>query len=321
MLQQTRVQQGMPYYLKFVEHYPTVHDLANAPLEEVLRLWQGLGYYSRARNLHQAAQFVSQELHGDFPQTYQGLLKLKGVGAYTAAAIASFAFGERVAVVDGNVYRVLARFFGVEEDIASHAGQKIFASLAQELLPDKESDTYNQAIMEFGALHCKPANPDCLFCPLAEACEARKQGRVGELPVKVKKLKVKTRHCYYCVFRYENSFLVNKREGKGIWQGLYDFHCIEAPKPLEHTALVEQLPEPVQGEHWNISEISPEKKHILTHQRIFAHFLTIEADSLTELDALAANLRLEKVDIHGLHQLPKPVLIDNYLKEFVWKNA
>jgi len=186
ILQQTRVAQGLPYYLKFIEKYPNVRALANADEQEVLRLWQGLGYYSRARNLHAAAKYVANELGGNFPDSYQKLKQLKGVGDYTAAAIASFAYQEKVAVVDGNVYRVLARLFGIEIDINSNEGKKTFSKLANELITQYQPDLHNQAMMEFGALHCTPANPNCMFCPFTTECEARLTQRQSVLPIKIK---------------------------------------------------------------------------------------------------------------------------------------
>ena len=194
ILQQTRVAQGLPYYLRFIDAYPTLADLALAEEQELLRLWQGLGYYSRARNLHQTAKHIHHELAGEFPGTYRSLLTLKGIGAYTAAAVASFAYGERVPVVDGNVYRVLARVFGIDEDILSTGAKKTFATLATRLITDAiDPATYNQAIMEFGAIQCTPVAPDCLICPLQQQCVAYLTGRQRELPVKKKKAAVRER--------------------------------------------------------------------------------------------------------------------------------
>jgi len=194
ILQQTRVSQGTPYYLAFVKTFPTVFDLANATEQEVLKLWQGLGYYSRARNLHKTAQFIANELNGVFPQNYLGLLNLKGVGDYTAAAIASFAYNERVPVVDGNVFRVLARYIGVEEDIANHRTRKTFQALALDLMQAAEPNLFNQAIMEFGALQCVPKNPNCTICPFNGSCYALQKNKVAILPIKSKKAKPIVKH-------------------------------------------------------------------------------------------------------------------------------
>lgn len=227
ILQQTRVAQGLPYYLRFVETFPTVQSMATADEQEILRLWQGLGYYSRARNMHQSAKIVMENFGGIFPDTYAKILTLKGVGSYTAAAIASFAFNEDVAVVDGNVFRVLARVFGVEEDIASGKGQKVFQQLADELLPQGESATYNQAIMEFGATYCKPVAPDCNSCIFNDKCIAFAQKRQQALPLKIKKLKIKERTFTYLIFTFEDKLMLKVRGAGDIWQGLYDFPTLE----------------------------------------------------------------------------------------------
>ena len=230
ILQQTRVEQGLPYYLKFVEHYPTVFDLANATEDEVLKDWEGLGYYSRARNLHAAAKYIATELDGHFPDTYDSILKLKGVGPYTAAAIASFAFQLPYAVVDGNVYRVLSRFFGMDTPIDSTIGKKQFANLAQQLLDPTKPDVYNQAIMDFGATWCTPKQAKCNKCPLSEQCAAFQTNRVEKYPIKQKKLKKRTRYFHYLIFNYSGQTWIEKRAGKDIWQGLYQFPLIELPK-------------------------------------------------------------------------------------------
>ena len=224
ILQQTRVAQGLPYYQQFTEAYPTVFDLAAAPEQEIMRLWQGLGYYSRARNLSQTAQFIVQEQNGQFPDSYHKLLKLKGIGPYTAAAIASFAYDEAVAVVDGNVYRVLARVFGLATDITSTEGKKQFAQLANELLDVSQPATYNQAIMEFGALQCTPVSPDCLLCPFQANCVANATGQIAKLPVKTKKTKVRERFFNYFVIIKNQEIALKQRTDRDIWQQLYDFY-------------------------------------------------------------------------------------------------
>ncbi|WP_338039120.1 A/G-specific adenine glycosylase [Maribacter litopenaei] len=232
ILQQTRVAQGMPYYFKFIEAFPTVEDLAKAEEERVLKLWQGLGYYSRARNLHAAAKMVVDEFKGEFPKTYEGLLKLKGIGDYTASAISSICFNEAQAVVDGNVYRVLSRYFGVATPINSTAGIKYFKSLAQEMLHSGNRRDYNQGIMEFGAMQCTPQNPDCTVCPLANGCMALEKGTVKELPVKIKKSKIKNRFFNYLVpIGYDKGHnkitQLRQRKGRGIWQNLWEFPLLE----------------------------------------------------------------------------------------------
>jgi len=234
MLQQTRVAQGMPYFFAFTNAFPTVFDLANASEEQVLKLWQGLGYYSRARNLHKTAQFVATELDGKFPDTYKELIKLKGVGEYTAAAIASFSFDENVPVVDGNVFRVLSRYFDIETDILSSGAKKEFTALAYELMSKDNPALFNQAIMEFGALQCVPKNPNCEVCPLNNGCLALQKNKVDQLPVKSKKTKVKNRFFNYVVFLDENqNTIIQKRSDKGIWHNLYEFPLIETETEID----------------------------------------------------------------------------------------
>ncbi|EAY26968.1 A/G-specific adenine glycosylase [Microscilla marina] len=318
ILQQTRVKQGLPYYQKFVETYPLVQDLASADEQNVLRLWQGLGYYSRARNLHTAAKFVHHERGGVFPESYQELLKMKGVGDYTASAIASFAYNEKVAVVDGNVFRVLARVFGIDTDIASHKGAKEFGALAKSLLPDEHTDAYNQGIMEFGALQCTPQKPDCMYCPLQTHCVAYAQGKQKELPVKIKKIKVKHRYFHYLLFFYKNNgqtFVAMKQRGsQDIWGGLYDFWLEEQPKLLSAIDLLDVINLPqAQLKKMVIGKESVIYKHILTHQRIQAKFHHIEVKPAQKDLPMFDKLRF--YEVNEVAALPKPVLIDNYLNK------
>lgn len=309
ILQQTRVAQGSPYYEKFVENYPTVMDLAKADEQEVLRLWQGLGYYSRARNMHATAKIVVQDFDGIFPNTYEGLLKLKGIGPYTAAAIASFAFDEKVAVVDGNVFRVLARVFGVETDISSHEAKKVFGELANELISEESPSVYNQAIMEFGAIHCTPANPDCMFCVFAESCVANAKGMQTILPIKLKKVKVRNRFFDYFVIEQNGTFLMHQRSEGDIWTGLNDFYLVENEEKLlkldeiNDDFLSKVLSKAIiKGHSENI-------KHILTHQRIEARFWHIVLNEEVVAPAGYAFYSLDEVEV-----LPKPILIEKYLK-------
>jgi A/G-specific adenine glycosylase len=317
ILQQTRVAQGLPYFLAFAERYPNVYSLASAPIEEVLRLWQGLGYYSRARNLHYCAQEVVNLYGGKFPDNYAGLLRLKGVGSYTAAAIASFAYEEPVAVVDGNVFRVLSRFFGVETDIASPAGKKLFQELANSLIPADQAGTYNQAIMEFGSLQCTPKNPDCNNCPLALGCVALKEGRVAELPVKINKVKVKTRYFLYLHICVGDKLVVNKRQSGDIWEGLYDFPAILSDSPLEPSVNHPLLEEFSHFGNKGIFHPEQEFKHLLTHQRIFANFVkfVINEDQEDQLSVWCMNRDYRLVDLETFESLPKPRLILRYLEE------
>jgi A/G-specific adenine glycosylase len=226
ILQQTRVAQGLPYYERLLAAFPTVCDLAEAPEASLLRLWQGLGYYSRARNLQKAAQLVMRDFNGSFPRTYEDIITLPGVGPYTAAAIASFAFDEAKAVVDGNVFRVLSRVFAVETDIASSAARGVFTELAQSLIPTEDPAGFNQAIMEFGALQCTPS-PDCSICPLRISCAAFNEKRVNELPIKSKKTKVKEIQMDYLIIEQNGQILVRERVENGIWKGLWEFYLIE----------------------------------------------------------------------------------------------
>ena len=256
ILQQTQVKQGWDYWERFMRRWPTVDDLAAATEDEVLREWQGLGYYSRARNLHTAARQITAR--GGFPTTYEDIKQLKGVGDYTAAAIASFAFDIPAAVVDGNVYRVLSRHYGISTPINTTEGKHEFALLAQSLLPTSGSQ-YNQAIMDFGAIQCTPKSPDCPSCPLIESCVAFREGRVGELPVKLKTLKVKERHLIYIYIRCQGYTAIRRRPAGDIWQGLYE--------PL----LVEQPPCGAVLLHQNV-------KHVLTHRVLYADFYLMETD-------------------------------------------
>ncbi|MEZ4790688.1 MAG: A/G-specific adenine glycosylase [Flavobacteriales bacterium] len=267
ILQQTRVDQGTAYWHRFVERYPRVQDLAGASEDEVLRLWQGLGYYSRARNLRMAAQQVVERHKGRFPADHAALLTLKGVGDYTAAAIASMAFGLAEPVVDGNVYRVLARVFGIATPIDSTAGRKEFRALAASLLPKDEPGEHNQAVMELGALVCTPREPACEECPLRSRCIARRTDRIGLLPVKVAKTKVSERHFNFLHIRVRGGIYLQKRTGKDIWQGLYQLPLLESDKPLSRKGLQTMLSAQL-GKGWTIVEGHGPVKHILSHQVI-----------------------------------------------------
>ncbi|MDP5100056.1 MAG: A/G-specific adenine glycosylase [Nonlabens sp.] len=307
ILQQTRVEQGMPYYYAFTKAFPTVQELAAAPQEQVLKLWQGLGYYSRARNLHTAAQQVGA-MGGNFPKTYKELLSLKGVGDYTAAAIASFSYNEAVPVVDGNVYRVLSRIYGIATPINSTAGIKEFKALAVQLLDISNPGTHNQAIMEFGALHCKPANPFCETCPFNDQCVAHAQNRTTELPVKLKSKPVTHLYHHYLVVRtpLDNTLLV-KRPQQGIWAGLYEFPYIEASKTLECQELQEQLKsqEWLSGVRFRESvTLQHTAVHKLSHRTIHATFW--EINTLDEVN--------DSVHIKDAFEKPVHVLMDRYMK-------
>lgn len=313
ILQQTRVAQGLPYYRAFLRKYPRVASLAAASEQEVLRVWQGLGYYSRARNLHACARTIVRQYGGKFPQTFGELKRLKGIGDYTAAAIASFAFGERVAVLDGNVFRVLSRVFGITDDIASTNGKKKFSSLANALLPMADSPTHNQAIMEFGALMCTPRNPACDRCPLASGCFAYKHETQAEFPVKRKSVKSKQRFFHYVVVRRGKSVLMTRRAGSDIWKGLWDFPLWESQRRLTQNDL-EQRMQQYFGKNVVIA-FSREYKHILSHQVLFARFLEVD---ISDGKGWPARSRFPKAIPCGprkVQQLPKPVLVDRYLQD------
>ena len=314
ILQQTRVVQGLPYYEKFVMQYPTVFDLAAASETEVLRLWQGLGYYSRARNLHACAKMVVEQYDGQFPDTYEQLLKLKGIGKYTAAAIASFAFDRPSAVVDGNVYRVLSRVFGIDDDIASTKGAKVFEQKAHELISQDSPADYNQGIMEFGAIQCSPATPACGLCPISLECYAYNHNAQSRLPVKTKKVKVRERHFYYIVFLHEGRYYMKERGPKDVWQGLYDFHLIEKQQATDLQEVLAELPSGLKSRATVVDE-SKVYKHILTHQRIFAKFCLIELTGKEDLGALPGLSPFNKAEVAAL---PKPILIQNYLEDAIF---
>jgi len=264
ILQQTRIEQGRPYWERFMRRWPTVELLAEASEDDILREWQGLGYYSRARNLHAAARQICER--GGFPDTIEGLKSLKGVGDYTAAAIGSFAFGLPAAVVDGNVYRVLARHFGIATPINTTEGKHEFAALAQQLLPPKEAADYNQAMMDFGALQCTPVSPDCSVCPLQESCVALREGWVDQLPVKERKLQVKERLLTYVYIRCNGETAIHRRGQGDIWQGLYE------------PWLTEQVP---AGAVLCVRR----QKHVLTHRVLYADLWLWQTDRRPQLPA------------------------------------
>ncbi len=306
ILQQTRVVQGLPYYYAFVEAYPTVKDLALAPEAEVLRLWQGLGYYSRARNLHACAKHIWHGLGGKFPNDYQSLLLLKGVGSYTAAAISSFAFGEAKAVVDGNVFRVLARYFGIGTDIASGRAKKEFEALANLLIPHDKPGEFNQAMMDFGSRQCVPANPDCPSCPVRASCVAFQQGLVRQLPVKINKTKVRERSLHYFVIRCGEDWVWKKRTAGDIWEGLHDF-----PHSENASASLGKISEAKPS-------LFPKKyRHILSHQKLNASFSEIELplEKHRELSLWCENEGYLLVAENDIEQLAKPKLIVNFLND------
>ncbi|WP_010136137.1 A/G-specific adenine glycosylase [Ochrovirga pacifica] len=307
ILQQTRIQQGLDYYYKFINHYPTVQDLANASEDAVLKDWQGLGYYSRARNLHFSAKYIVHQLNGVFPNNYKDLLQLKGVGDYTASAIASICYNEKAAVVDGNVYRVLARYFNIDIPINSTIGIKYFKNLAQELITNANPREYNQALMDFGSLVCKPQNPNCLECPLESSCLAKAKNTIDELPVKEKKITIKKRYFNFIVVNDGQSTLIEKRKGKGIWENLYQFPLIETPKKtllkdLQVHPFFKTFPSN------NIVCYNPKAWiHKLSHQHLYTHFWILELDQIHQPN---------KVKWSEIEKYAIPKLIHKFLESY-----
>ena len=283
ILQQTQVKQGLSYYLRFVERFPDVKSLAVASTDEVLQYWQGLGYYSRARNLHQAAQSVMQN-GGVFPVDYKSVRALKGVGDYTAAAVCSFAYKQACAVVDGNVYRVLSRFFGMETPIDTTRGKKEFAALATEVLDKKHPDVYNQAIMDFGAKHCTPNRPLCETCPLSGACVAFSKGMASALPVKSKKLKQEIRHLVYVIVRCENAVYIRQRPSGDIWAGLYEPVLFEFNGEASGSDVVENIGKLVSGGLRGIRCLRKQMKHVLTHRVLMVDAYEVYVEAPVLLD-------------------------------------
>ena len=304
ILQQTRVEQGMPYWYKFMEHFPTISHLATADEREVLRLWQGLGYYSRARNLHQAAKTVHQEYGGVFPIKYEQIRSLKGVGDYTAAAISSIAFNLPYAVVDGNVYRFLARLFAIETPIDTTIGKKEFAALAQQLIDKKKPGLFNQAMMEFGAVLCKPVAPLCESCPFASRCESLQQNKVASLPIKQKKTKIRNRYFDFLIFTDEESTFLIQRTQKDIWQGLYQFPLIESDQENENILSNPEFKtkyKKVKAAH--LWKASPIIKHVLSHQIIYAKFWWFKFENLDEMKVDFIKIDWRKITDFGMPQL------------------
>lgn len=310
ILQQTRVVQGLSYYNNFIKKYPTIELLAKAKDEDVFKLWEGLGYYSRCRNLIFTARLIHQSMSNKFPANYQQLLKLKGIGPYTAAAIASFAFDLPHAVVDGNVTRVLSRYFGNELPVDSVAGKKYYQNLAQELLYKEEPATYNQAIMDFGATICKPQNPLCDQCVMQKECVAYRTGATDLLPIKEKKLTRKKRHFYYFIFICGDEILVNKRAEKDIWKDLTDFHLYETlKKKTVNTSYVKKyLQEELKIHDYRLLSISGVFKQQLTHQNIEGIFIQVRLVKIPEVLQKMIPIKIKK-----LSELAFPKLINDYL--------
>jgi A/G-specific adenine glycosylase len=312
ILQQTRVNQGLPYYLKFAEAFPSVFDLATAPEQKVLRLWQGLGYYTRARNLHKCAKEIVARYNGILPNTFEELKTLPGIGDYTAAAIASISFGQAVAVVDGNVFRVLARIFGIETPINTPEGKRVFFKLANERVPKENPDVHNQAMMEFGARFCTPRNPSCEVCTFQSDCFAYKNSLQHQLPVKLQLKKARKRYFYYFAIQKGKSILMKKREEKDIWHGLYDFVLVETKRPVDPIKIFAENETLRKFRKGKLSEISGMYKHILSHQLIYSRFIQIMLPQNLELNGPG----LKFYSLKKVAELPKPVLISKFLSDY-----
>lgn len=307
MLQQTRVAQGLPYFLSFTEVFPTIYDLAIAKEEQVLKLWQGLGYYSRARNLHTTAKYIVNELNGEFPNNYKDLLKLKGVGEYTAAAIASFSYNEPVAVLDGNVFRVLSRYFNVESDISLPKTKIEFQKLAQEVLLKNEPALFNQAIMEFGALQCVPKNPNCPSCVLNKSCAALQYKKVSELPVKSKKAKVTNRYLNYFILKdSRGNFVIQKREGKGIWENLYEFPVLETDTLWSENEVIDKI-ETMQFYNQKPSNV------LILHKDVFLHKLSHQHLNIRFFELQFESELPDSKSFEELIKMPFPIVIYNFM--------
>jgi len=310
ILQQTQVAQGLPYYVKFTENFPTIFDLAAAKEELVLKCWQGLGYYSRARNLHYTAKYIVDELNGEFPSTFNSLLKLKGVGDYTASAIASICFNETTAVVDGNVYRLLSRYYGIDTPINTSPGFKTFKTLAQELIDLKNPAQFNQAIMEFGARQCKPKKPDCTVCPFNTSCVALQKQKVCDLPVKLKKTKISKKYFNFIVFlSSDGKTLLEQRTGKGIWQNLYQFPLVESKTPITHKTFTETIKHLcfLKDEEYSISLYNDtDIIHKLSHQHLYTKFWILKSKN-----ELAKGIHRSEIRTY-----PVPKLVANFIEAF-----
>jgi len=311
ILQQTRVAQGLPYYQKFISAFPKIEDLAKASEEEVLKLWQGLGYYSRARNLHETAKQIVVYLEAQFPTNYQELIKLKGIGDYTASAISSFCANENQPVVDGNVYRVLARYFGIPTPINTPKAQREFKELSFELIDEKQAGIYNQSIMEFGALQCVPSNPNCEECPLNDSCVALQTDQIINLPIKKTKLKIRKRYFNYLVLKtINNKTLVNQRKGKGIWQNLYEFPVVETINEINYKGILQQIifKELVEENNFTLKLLTPKSSiHKLSHQHLYIKFWLLEMDVTNK----------ELITWEQVMQLPFPIVLFRFIEEYL----
>ena len=319
ILQQTRVAQGMAYYTHFIEQYPSVHHLAATSEQAVLRSWQGLGYYSRARNLHHCAQTLVQEHNGTFPTHYRELLRLKGIGPYTAAAIAAICFKRQVAAVDGNVYRFLARLFGLHSNISTTKGQKIIHTLANKLVDPDQPDVYSQAIIDFGALQCTPKSPLCMSCVFQPFCQAFAQHQTHLLPIKIKKKVQKKRYFDYFVLNYQGDIYMKKRTQKDIWKGMYDFYLLEHSEPLSLSQMQDPLLDLLFDYQLPIVSHQQEVIHLLTHQKLWIKFHQVRLSNhfMHQTEKALQAYALSSFGLSQLRSLPKPRPIDDFMAHYL----
>jgi A/G-specific adenine glycosylase len=312
ILQQTRVAQGLGYYQNFITSFPTVESLANAQIDDVLKVWQGLGYYSRARNLHEGAKYVVKQYQGILPAQFESLLTIKGIGEYTAAAISSIVYHIPVPVVDGNVNRVISRYFGVHDPINSSSGKKRIMEIARKILDKENPDLHNQAMMEFGALQCVTHNPNCDICPLKVECYALKHNEINSLPKKIKQAKVRKRYFNYIVILYHSQVVIRQRSGKDIWQGLYEFPLIETDSLVTKQELV-NLPgweAILKDSKYEVVNMSKNYIHQLTHQKIHASFLMVKVDAIPRHLINDQTFLIEK---ESIEQYPVSKMVENFL--------
>ena len=311
ILQQTKIDQGTNYYLRFIERFPSVEDLAKAPESEILKLWQGLGYYSRARNLHHAAKEIYEKYDSKLPEKYEELIRLKGIGPYTAAAIASIAFRLPYPTIDGNVYRFFSRYFGIHEPINSTQGIKIFQELATEVLDKKDPGTHNQAMMEFGAMMCTPKKPMCQTCPLQDSCYAFAQQYMDELPVKLKKTKKTNRYFFYLLMEENDIIYIKQRSDNDIWKNLYELPLIEMKEnyTMDDFLQTTEFKKAIDNLKFTIREISTPVKHILSHQTIYANFIHIHIHQKNEFPLNFIPVNKKDISKFAIHRL-----MENYLK-------
>ena len=312
ILQQTRVDQGLAYYERFIEAFPTIKDLAAAKDQMVFKMWEGLGYYNRCKNLLHTARYIVEHFNGKFPDTYESILNLKGVGPYTAAAIASFAFQLPYAVVDGNVFRVLSRVFGIATPIDSTQGKLVFSELANDVLDRRSPGNFNQAIMDFGATVCKPFSPSCTQCPLSHQCKAFKEGLVNSLPIKEKQLLKKKRWFNYFIFEYKQTVLVHQRMAKDIWENLFEFYLVEAPELVvwDNQRVLDFLKDQLGIQSAVLQAISGVAVQQLTHQQIKAQFIRIKLLKKPE-----CFIKLQWQAVRAINELPFPKIITQFLED------